>query len=269
MGKLENEVAIVTGGGSGIGAAAAKRFAMEGAAVIVADLNLRAAHSVVADIEAAGGRASAVLANVSNKDDVIKMVASTISEYGRLDVLFNNAGIILPKFIEDIEDAEWQNILAINLTGVFLCVKHSLSELRKTRGKIINMGSMNGLVGQTKNAAYSATKGAVIAMTRSLAIDLAPEGIRVNAVCPAGVITPLFEKWLALHSNPDAMRRASDLSHMLGRTASAEEIASVILFLASSDSSFVTGQAIQVEGGASLGYGSGPKPEWSNFMREE
>ncbi|WP_284285460.1 SDR family NAD(P)-dependent oxidoreductase [Alicyclobacillus fastidiosus] len=204
--------------------------------------------------------------DVSRKDSVLKMVDAVLSQYGRMDVLFNNAGIIMPNFIEDIDEADWHRVVSVNLTGVFLCIKYSLPELRKVRGKIINMGSMNGLVGQTKNPAYSATKGGVIAMTRSLAIDLAPSGVRVNAICPAGVVTPLLEKWFSLQPYPEEMRRNSDLSHMVGRTATADEIAKVALFLANDDSSFITGQAIQVEGGATLGYGSGPKPEWNNFM---
>ncbi|WP_026961469.1 SDR family NAD(P)-dependent oxidoreductase [Alicyclobacillus herbarius] len=262
MRRLANKVAVITGAGSGIGQAAAVQFAKEGAKVMVVDLRADAAKETVAKIKESGGVAHSVVCDVSRAKDVKRVIDETLAAFGRIDILFNNAGIVLPKFIEEIEEDEWDHLFAVNVKGYFLFIKYALPYIRATKGSIINMGSMTGLAGQKRNPAYSATKGAVAALTRSLAIDLAPEGIRVNSICPAGVLTPLLEKWFAEQDNPEEFRRGQDLSHMLGRTARPEEIASVAVFLASEEASFITGQSIPVEGGATIGYGVGPKAEW-------
>lgn len=262
MQRLKGQTAIITGAGSGIGRASAIAFASEGAKVVVVDVDRTSAESTVNEIQRHSGQAVAQVCDVSKSHDVRNAIETAVQTYGKIDILFNNAGIILPKPIEDIEEQEWDRLFEVNLKGMFLFIKYGLDELRKTKGKIINTGSMTGLAGQKKNPAYSATKGAVAALTRSLAIDLAPEGIRVNSFCPAGVLTPLLENWFSQHPDPQAIRKSQDLSHMLGRTATAEEIASVALFLASDEASFITGQSIPVEGGATIGYGVGPKAEW-------
>jgi NAD(P)-dependent dehydrogenase (short-subunit alcohol dehydrogenase family) len=267
--KLKGQVTAITGAGSGIGRATALLFASEGAKVAVGDIRMAEAEKTVAEIRQMSGEAVAVSVDVSNVASVKAMVGSVHTQLGPANVLFNNAAIIMPKFIEEIDEDDWQRVVGVNLSGVFYCTKYFLPDLKLTQGCIVNMGSMNGLGGQQKNPAYSATKGAVIAMTRSLAVDLAPLGVRVNAICPAGVMTPLLEAWFQQQPDPPAMKKNSDLSHMLGRTADSEEIAKLALFLASDDSSFITGQAIPIEGGATLGYGVGPKAEWKSIMEPE
>ncbi len=261
--KLKGKVAVITGGGSGIGRATAHLFSREGAKVVVCDINAARAMSVASELVAGNKEAVSITTDVSSEPAVESMMQNVKDIYGQIDILFNNAAVILPKFIEQIENHEWQRVLGVNLSGVFYCTKYALPYLKSRHGSIVNMASMNGLVGQMRNPAYSATKGAVIALTKSLAVDLAPLGVRVNAICPAGVMTPLLEEWFQQQPNPERARSDCDLSHMMGRIATADEIAQLALFLASNDASFITGQAIPIEGGATLGYGVGPKPEWS------
>ncbi|WJH33531.1 SDR family oxidoreductase [Paenibacillus sp. CC-CFT747] len=155
--------------------------------------------------------------------------------------MFNNAASILPKPLEDVEEEEWDRLVAINLKSIYLATKYSIPELRKTRGAIVNMASLNGLVGQLQNASYAATKGGIVALTKSLALDYAKDGVRVNCLCPAGVMTPLLESWIEQQEDPDAVRKSLDNMHPLGRTALPEEIAQAALFLASEKASFITG----------------------------
>jgi len=267
-GRFFNKNILITGGASGIGESTAKKFAREGANVLIADIDVEKAQQVVENIKSEGGECSFYKTNISQEKEVNNLINKMHDIYGSIDTLFNNAGTIFPGKLEDINTSEWKNLMDINLTSMFLCIKYALSDLKENKGTIINMGSMNGLVGQQNNPAYSASKGAIIAMTKSLAVDFAPYNIRINAVCPAGVMTPLIEEWFNQQENPSQMQQASDLSHMLGRTAYPEEISNVVLFLASQESSFITGQAIPVEGGATLGYGSGPKPEWKRFNKK-
>lgn len=265
QGKFLSKNVLITGGASGIGEASAKKFAEEGANVLIADINQEKSQQVVNEIRKTKGECSFFSADISKENDVNNLISNMQERYGKVDVLFNNAGTILPKNLEDIETMEWKKLMDINLTSMFLCTKAALSDLKERQGKIVNMGSMNGLVGQQNNPAYSASKGAIVALTKSLAMDYAPFNVRINAICPAGVLTPLIEEWFDQQSDPSQMRYSSDFSHMLGRTASPEEISDLVLFLASEEASFITGQAIPIEGGATLGYGAGPKPEWKMF----
>ena len=254
--RLEDKVAIVTGGASGIGRATAERFAREGAKVVIADVDATHGPEAAQGITQSGGEASFVRCDVSKAADVEALIRMTVETYGKLDILFNNAGNHIPKTVDETSEEEWDGLMTLNLKGVFLGCKVALPELRKTRGAIVNTASMVGLVGQPNAVAYCATKGGVIAMTRALALDLAPEGIRVNCVCPAGVATPLMERWIQQQPDPDESRRAMDAMHPLGWTSTPEEIAATVLFLVSDDASFITGQALQVEGGSTLGYRS-------------
>jgi NAD(P)-dependent dehydrogenase (short-subunit alcohol dehydrogenase family) len=169
-------------------------------------------------------------------------------------VLVNNAAVICPKPIEEIDGQAFDRLYEVNVKGVFLMTKHASLHLRSVKGVIVNMASLNGLVGQRNNPVYAASKGAVIALTKSMALDFAPSGVRVNCVCPAGVMTPLLAQWAQQQIDPAAAQRALSEMHPLGRPASAEEIGQAVLFLASEQASFMTGVALPVEGGASLGY---------------
>lgn len=260
MMRFEGKVAIVTGGASGIGQASAAKFAAEGARVVIADWNEEAGLAAADRINRAFGsgaepaRAIAVRADVSRGEDARRVIERTLNVYGRLDVLFNNAAVIMPKPLEDIAEEEFDRVIAVNLKGVFLMTKHAAPELKRARGAIVNMASLNGLVGQKHNPAYAASKGAIIALTKSLALDFAADGVRVNCVCPAGVMTPLLEDWTKRQDDQAATMAALSDMHPLGRPASAEEIAQAVLYLASGDAAFVTGVALPVDGGASLGY---------------
>jgi NAD(P)-dependent dehydrogenase (short-subunit alcohol dehydrogenase family) len=258
--RFEGKVVIVTGGGSGIGEQCSHRFASEGASVVVADWNSadgeRVASSLNSEYPVKDGlaRAFAVLTDVSKERDVVKLVGETIRVYGRIDVLFNNAAVILPKLLEDIEEHEFDRVVSVNLKSVYLTSKHAGPHLRKTRGTVVNMASLNGLVGQRQNPVYAATKGGIIAMTKSLALDFAADGVRFNCVCPAGVMTPLLEAWTMEQDDPVATVQALNDMHPLGRPATTEEVAQAVLYLASGQSAFITGTALTVDGGASLGY---------------
>lgn len=254
---LQGKVAIVTGGGSGIGEAAAKLFAGEGARVVVADWNDAEANRVVKEIASERSDAAiayAVKTDVSSEIEVKRLAEQTLLKFGRIDILFNNAAVVLPKFLEDITESEWTRTLDINLKSVYLTIKHCMPSIRENKGAIVNMASLSGLSGQKQNPVYSASKGAIIAMTKALALDYAADGVRVNCICPAGVMTPLLEEWIAQQADPAAMEQALIDMHPLGRCASTEEVARAALYLASDASGFVTGVALPVDGGAALGY---------------
>ncbi|MFF2089822.1 SDR family NAD(P)-dependent oxidoreductase [Paenibacillus sp. NPDC058174] len=253
---VEGKVCLITGGGSGIGEVTALRFAEEGAIVVIADIDSAEGQRVAEAIKMAYGETAAVAfpADVSSESDVRRLIEAIASQYGRLDVLVNNAATILPKLIEDVEEREWSKVIDVNLKSVFLLTKHSLPLLKQSKGSIVNMASLNGLVGQKQNAVYASTKGAIVAMTKSLALDYAPDGVRVNCICPAGVSTPLLEKWTEEQDDPARTRVMLDDMHPLGRPAKPHEIADAALFFASRLSQFVTGVALPVDGGASLGY---------------
>lgn len=251
--KLEGKVAVVTGGGSGQGKAACLLFAKEGAAVVVADWQRESAEEVAAAISAAGGRALAVHVDVSREADVIAMVDATLQSFGRLDVLFNNAGIgysagdrYKMASVVDTPEEDWDAILAINLKGVAMGCKHAIPVMvRQGGGVIINNASINALVAMPGADAYTAAKGGIVALTRVLASDWGPKGVRVNCICPGGVDTPMIAPVL---QDPQ-VRAAMEANCPLGRVASPEEIARVALFLASDDSSYVNGVILPVDGG--------------------
>ncbi|MFD0828289.1 SDR family NAD(P)-dependent oxidoreductase [Neobacillus sp. M.A.Huq-85] len=265
--KLRNKVAIITGGSSGIGEATAQLFASQGANVVIADLNEEKTKLVIQSFKQQGLQIEGIVCDVSNELDVKRLIDQTIKIYGKIDILFNNAGSILPKKLQDITMKEWDSVFNVNVKSMFLTVKYAMEHLKRSRGSIINMASMTGVVGQQNNPAYSATKGAVVAFTKAMAIDLAPNQVRVNAISPAGVYTPLLEEWIQRHEDPDKARESQDQSHMLGRTATPGEIANIVLFLASNDSSFITGENIVADGGATIGYAAGPKPEWNHVSK--
>jgi NAD(P)-dependent dehydrogenase (short-subunit alcohol dehydrogenase family) len=252
MKRFEGKVAIVTGGGSGIGRATCLRFAEEGAAVAVAEIDETSGNSVTAEISRSGGKALFVRTDISDEKSVRAAVSRVAEAFGRIDILVNNAAVFVLKGIDaTVED--WRKILDVNVMGPALMSKHVVPVMRKTGGgAIVNLGSISSFIGQPQFVTYNTTKSALLGMTRCMALDLAPENIRVNAVCPGSVWTPQVER-MATEQGLD--RTAADAdpqwggAHMLKRLADPREIANAILFLASDDASFMTAESMMVDGG--------------------
>ncbi len=248
--RLKDKVALITGAGSGIGRAAAIRFAQEGARVVVADWNPTGGAEAVATIQVQGGQAVYVEADVSREEDVRRMVETAVNTYGALHILFNNAGIQVFGTVADTSEAAWHKVLDVNLKGVYLGCKYAIPQMiRQEGGSIINTSSVLGLVGDPDLPAYCATKGGILAMTRSMAQAHGRQGIRVNSICPGDVETPLVIEYFDHQPDPAEARRKVAAEYALGRIARPEEVANVALFLASDESSFVTGTYIVVDGG--------------------
>ncbi|MHB1592931.1 MAG: SDR family NAD(P)-dependent oxidoreductase [Streptosporangiaceae bacterium] len=251
--RLNDRVVVVTGGASGQGRAASRLFAEAGARVLVCDWDETGAKATVSAIEEAGGAAAALRTDVSSEDDVRAMIATAVDRYGGVDVLFNNAGVgfssrsrFTMASVVETPAEDWDAILSINLKGVALGCKHALPIMaRKGHGVIVNNASINGLVAMPGADAYTAAKGGVIALTRVLAAEWGPRGIRVNCICPGGVDTPMIADIVRDSGGGQALTQGVPL----GRIARPEEIASVALFLASDASSYVNGAILPVDGG--------------------
>jgi len=252
--RLSNKVALITGAGSGIGRESALLFAREGAQVVVCDLNEKAGNETVSLVGAAGGQATFVRADVSKAADVKAMIAAAEAAYGKLNVLFNNAGIFhsADGSVLDTEEDIWDLTMNINLKGVFLGCKYGIPALlRSGGGSSINTASFVAILGAaTSQSAYTASKGGVLSLTREIAVEFARQNIRVNALCPGPVDTPLLQELMS-----DPARRERRMVHIPpGRFAQAQEIANAALFLASDESSFVNGSTFLVDGGITAAY---------------
>jgi NAD(P)-dependent dehydrogenase (short-subunit alcohol dehydrogenase family) len=253
--RLKDKVAIITGGGSGMGRTASLMFAAEGAKVVVAEFNEAAGRETVDLVTKAGGRATFVKTDVSKEADAKGMVDHALATYGRLDVLYNNAGI-MPEDDHSVVDTSveaWDRVMAVNVRGVFLGCKYAIPAMEKGGGgSIINIASFVALIGcSNPQDAYTASKGAVISLTRSLAVQFAPKGIRSNAICPGPIETPLMTEWLLKDEEAKRIRLARNPTGRFGRT---EEIVQMGIYLASDESRWTNGAALVIDGGISINY---------------
>lgn len=255
--KLQDRSVVITGAGSGIGRACAIKFAQEGANIVCADINQDAAEETVRQLNAGGGTAFAVKADVADPSSVASLVEATIQKNGKINVLLNNAAIQVNKTIADTTFEEWNAQMAINVGGVFLCSKLFLPHLKVTKGCIVSMSSVNGYFVEPSCAGYCATKAAIIGLTKAMAIDHGHEGIRVNCICPGYIDAGLAEGYFQSQPDPAQARLDAGKLHALWRIGRPEEVAQVAVFLASDDASFVTGSAYVVDGG----FGSGMPPK--------
>ncbi len=250
---LKDKVAVVTGAASGIGRATAQRFAQEGACVVLADVDEKGLEQVVAAIHAAGGQACSKRCDVSQEAEVAALMAFAAATYGGLDTMFNNAGIEQPTTPStEVTEALFDRVIGVNLKGTFFGCKHAVPHLRKREGgtgTIVNNSSVSAFANVGGNVSYAASKGAVMSLTRVLALEYARENIRVNAVCPGVIDTGMNRRNLELASDPDAVRERWLDATPLGRMGTPAEVAQTVLYLASSQSSFTTGVGLLIDGG--------------------
>jgi NAD(P)-dependent dehydrogenase (short-subunit alcohol dehydrogenase family) len=250
--KLKGKVSVITGAGSGIGKASAELFAAEGSMVLVCDIDAEAGKAAVQGIKNAGGEAAFLKADVARSDDAKRMIDTAVDEYGRLDILFNNAGVA-GDALDDTTEEKFRKVIDVNLTGPFLACMYAIPQMREQGGgAIINTGSIGGLQAMGRSPAYTASKGGLIMLTRALARSLAGDNIRANCICPGAVDTGLTDAFMG-HPSTEEERRKRQAIRLgripMGRAASPEEIASVALFLASDDSAYITGAAVRADGG--------------------
>jgi NAD(P)-dependent dehydrogenase (short-subunit alcohol dehydrogenase family) len=266
--RLKDKVSLITGAASGMGRATAILFAREGSKVVASDVDETGGQKTVDLIHEMGADAIFVKANVSREADARNMVEQTVARYGRLDVLFNNAGVAQGVELIEMTEEEWDRVVDIDLKGVFLGSKYGIREMLKTGGgSIINTASISGIIAQNFLPAYNAAKAGVINLTRNIALEYGPRGIRANAICPGAIDTPMLQS--AVRDNPENEPIIKYFHHMapLRRLGQPEDIAKAALFLASDESSFITGHALVVDGGITIG--SPMNPQWVRAFAED
>jgi NAD(P)-dependent dehydrogenase (short-subunit alcohol dehydrogenase family) len=253
MPRLAGKVAIITGAGSGIGRAAARLFAREGAKLGLADVNAARAEAVTAEVADSGGDAIAIAADVSKAADCERMVAETVKRHGKLDVMYNNAGISPLGMVHELSEADWRKVIDICLTGVFFGTKYALPHLMKKGGVVINTASIAGQTGQPGLPHYCAAKHGVIGFTKVVAMDYGKYNVRAVCICPGAVVTNIGES-MGLKIDPEASRRMGATLHPLGRSCEPEDIANAALFLASDEASMISGATLTVDGAWTCGH---------------
>jgi NAD(P)-dependent dehydrogenase (short-subunit alcohol dehydrogenase family) len=253
--RLQDKVCFVTGGASGMGRVAAESFCREGARVAVADLSEEQGEEAAAAARAAGGDAFFVRCDVTREADVRQAIRATVERFGRLDVLYNNAGIMMEEdhSVTDTEEWVWDRTLAVNVTGIYFCCRHGIPEMVKGGGgSVINIASFVALLGcSVPQDAYTASKGAVIALTKSLAVQFGPRGVRSNAVCPGPIETPLMTEWLLTDPEAKRIRLARNPTGRFGRP---EDVVNLGIYLASDESAWTNGAVLVVDGGITSNY---------------
>lgn len=253
--RLAGKIALITGSGSGIGKAAALLFAQEGATVIVNDLDAQKGEETVQEIVEMGSKGMFIQADVTDPASVQAMVEQTIAAFGHIDVLFNNAGISGVGALHEVEPDAWDRVMSVNIRGVYLPSKYALPHMMQRKsGSIINMSSCIAEIGLAKRASYSATKGAVLALTKSMQVDYAPYDIRVNALLPGTILTPFVENYLnTSYENPEAAIESLKKRQLSGELGRPEDVAKAALFLASDESKFMMGSPLYIDGGVVFG----------------
>nr|WP_293840766.1 SDR family oxidoreductase [uncultured Arsenicibacter sp.] len=253
MSVLLDKVVLITGGASGIGQSCARAYARAGAHVVVLDRDADALSGLLKEL---GAGHTGITGDVQLGADVKQAIDTALTQFGRLDVIHNNAGIANPsKPLHETEEEEWEALFSVNLKSVYWTSRFGIDALKETKGCILNTSSLVGEIGQTRHAAYVATKGGMNALTKAMALDYAPFGIRVNAICPAGVWTPMLRTWAADQPDPAAIGNYLNRIHALGYCPEGDVIADAAVFLVSDAARFITGCILPVSGGAELGYG--------------
>jgi NAD(P)-dependent dehydrogenase (short-subunit alcohol dehydrogenase family) len=248
MNRLAGKIAVITGGGGGIGRATALAFASEAAKVAVADIDASAANAVAAEVNASGGEAIGLAVDVSREDQVAKMIEQVVARFGRLDIGFNNAGIdIEHEPLATASEELFDRLMGVNVKGIWLCMKHEIAQmLAQGGGAIVNTSSIAGLIGAPRQPIYCATKHAVVGLTRAAALEYGRKGIRVNAVCPGVIRTQMMER--AIARDPRRSQQVEQI-HPIGRVGEADDVARAVVYLCSDDAAFVLGHALPVDGG--------------------
>jgi NAD(P)-dependent dehydrogenase (short-subunit alcohol dehydrogenase family) len=249
-GRVQGKVAVVTGGANGIGRAAALALASEGARVAIADIDETGGEAAADDIRSNGGEGFFRRADVASLEDLEAIVSEAIQRWGRLDVMVNNVGVAIPGSAGEMSEEDFRRVVDVNLVGVWRGMRAAIPEMLRTGGgSIVNTSSVQGHVGFVGWAGYAASKGGVDALTRQAAVEYAPQGIRVNSIVPGTILTPMNERIMRESPDPDAVMAGWKAMHPMGRVGTPEEVAAAVVFLASDESSFVTGETLRVDGG--------------------